>query len=85
MPDKHEVGGSSPLGPTISLEEKSRETDNAVIPYNPTMKVSLPAFRHRAEERQKNGQSEGGYQILTMKVSLLTFLFKESKCSLKTE
>ena len=56
MPDKHEVGGSSPLGPTISLEEKSRETDNAVIPYNPTMKVSL-----------------------------LTFFSKESKCSLKTE
>ena len=63
MPDKHEVGGSSPLGPTISLEEKSRETDNAVIPYNPIMKVSLFSFRHKAEERQKNGQSEGGYQI----------------------
>ena len=85
MPDKHEVGGSSPLGPTISLEEKSRETKIAVISYNPIIKVSLPAFRHRAEERQKNGQSEADIKSPTMKVSLLTFLFKESKCSLKTE
>ena len=51
MPDKHEVGGSSPLGPTRNGNRKGSVPQGAC---EPMIEVSLPSFLREGGEKTKS-------------------------------
>ena len=71
MPDKHEVGGSSPLGPTSGIIRKTKTVKTQLQPYGGVAQLGehLPC---------KQGVMGSNPIISTRDESL-------NKCSLKTE
>ena len=75
MPDKHEVGGSSPLGPTSVERHKGTLTRCFRAADKP---------RVRSVTRV-NGLPKDINEMIMLEDVLLTAKKREGKCSLKTE
>lgn len=92
MPDKHEVGGSSPLGPTSETQSVSQVIGNNEEGRSEVLEregtdsqfVVIDTFLEKRTARtnqpsHKGFLHNGDLTVTRRKVSLLTFLFKESK------